>query len=258
LIDLHNHTLLCNHSTGSVEEFVQKAIEKGISVYGFSDHNPMEFDKKYRMSFEEMKIYKTWIDEVKEKYKNKIEILYGYEVDFMPQFLDERVLNEDVDYLIGSVHFLDNWGFDNPEFIKEWESRNVDDVYEEYFSLVKKMAESKYFEIVGHFDLIKIFGYKPTKNLIDIITPALKAIKDSNMSIEINSAGLRKPIKEQYPSIEILKLIKEMGIDITFGSDAHSVEQVGMNIEKMYELAKNIGFEKAVFYRKREKIDKRI
>jgi histidinol-phosphatase (PHP family) len=258
LIDLHNHTPLCNHCSGNVDEFIKEAIKKGITVYGFSDHNPMEFDKKYRMNFDDMKIYKNWVYEAKEKYKNKIEILYGYEVDFMPKYLDEKLLNEDVDYLIGSVHFLDNWGFDNPEFIKEWESRNVDDVYEEYFSLIKQMADSKLFQIVGHLDLIKIFGYKPTKNLRDIITPALHSIKESDMIIEINSAGLRKPVKEQYPSVDILKVIKEMDIDITFSSDAHSVEQVGLNLEKVYELAKNIGFDKATFYRKKEKIYKGI
>ncbi len=253
LIDLHNHTLLCNHCTGNVDEFIKEAINKGIKIYGFSDHNPMEFDKKYRMSFDDMQTYKNWIFEAKEEYKDRIEILYGYEVDFMPNYLDKMLLNEKVDYFIGSVHFLDNWGFDNPEFIKEWENRNVDDVYEEYFSLIKQMADSKLFQIVGHLDLIKIFGYKPSKNLIDIITPALKSIKESGMSVEINSAGLRKPIKESYPSQNILKVIKDMDIDITFGSDAHSVNQVGMNLKKMYEMAKNMGFDKVSYFIDKEK-----
>ena len=155
MIDLHNHTILCNHSTGSLEEFILEAIKKGISIYGFSDHSPMEFDYKYRMGFKDMNLYESWIDSLKDKYKNKIKILKGYEVDFSP-IVDNRVLEREVDYLIGSIHFLDNWGFDNPEFLSVWNKRDIDDVYKEYFNLVEQMAESKFFDIVGHLDLIKI------------------------------------------------------------------------------------------------------
>jgi histidinol-phosphatase (PHP family) len=183
MIDIHNHTPLCNHATGSPEEFIKKAIEKNIKIYGFADHAPMEFDKKYRMNFEDMQNYENEINFLKEKYKDKIKILVGYEVDFTP-YVDKRVLERDVDYLIGSVHFLDNWGFDNPEFIKEWKNRDVDDIYKEYFTKVEEMADAKIFNIVGHLDLIKVFGYKPKQNIKDIAKNAIKAIKKANMAIE--------------------------------------------------------------------------
>ena len=82
-IDLHNHTYLCNHAEGSADEFVQKAIEKKIDIFGFSDHAPMDFDEKYRMSLEQSKLYEQLILQAKEKYKGEIEILYGYEVDLI-------------------------------------------------------------------------------------------------------------------------------------------------------------------------------
>ena len=114
-IDLHNHTVLCNHATGSVDEYIQRAIELGIDEYGFSDHAPMNFDPKYRMSLEQKKLYENWINEAKEKYKNQIKILLAYEVDYIDGFLLDEVMKSDVDYLIGSVHFLKNknelWGF---------------------------------------------------------------------------------------------------------------------------------------------------
>jgi histidinol-phosphatase (PHP family) len=222
MIDLHNHTILCNHAKDSIDEYIQKAIKKGIKIYGFSDHAPMNFDEKYRMSFDEMDIYEKWIDKVKEKYKNKIKILKGYEVDFVPE-VDKRILERKVDYLIGSVHFLNNWGFDNPEFLSEWKKRDVDDVYKEYFNLVEKMVTSKMFDIVGHLDLIKVFGHRPKKNDIKLIAnKAIEAIADIKMVVEINTAGIRKKVNEFYPSIELLEIIKKSGIDITFGSDAHS------------------------------------
>ena len=254
MIDLHNHTPLCKHATGNPQEYINEAIKKGIKIYGFADHAPMEFDKKYRMNFDDMKTYEKEIKDLKEKYKDKIKILLGYEVDFTPQkYLDKRVLNADVDYLIGSVHFLDNWGFDNPEFIKEWERRDVDDVYQEYFKKIEEMANSKFFQIVGHIDLVKVFGHKPKKPIKDIAKNAIKAIKKSNMVVEVNTAGLRKPIQELYPSDELLEMILNEGIDLTLSSDAHSPEQVGFGYKETLNKLKRLGVTKLVYFEKKEK-----
>ncbi len=252
MIDLHNHTTLCNHANGNEEEFINEALKKGIKYYGFADHAPMEFDYEYRMGFEDMPLYEKRIKNLKEKYKNKIEILLGYEVDFTP-FVDKRVLERKVDYLIGSVHFLDNWGFDNPEFIKEWEKRDVDDVYKEYFYLIKNLASSKMFDIVGHIDLVKVFGFKPTKNIKDIAKNAIKAIKKANMTIEINTAGLRKPVNELYPGDELLDMILNENIDITFSSDAHSPSQVGFKLNETIQKLKSKGLNEAVIFKNRQK-----
>ena len=250
MIDLHNHTILCNHANGSMEEYIQEAIKKGITIYGFSDHAPMEFDYKYRMGFDEMDLYEGWIDNLKEKYN--IKILKGYEVDFTP-LVDKRVLDREVDYFIGSIHFLDNWGFDNPEFISMWRSRDIDDVYREYFKLVEKMAESGYFDIVGHLDLIKVFNFRPKDDIRKIAKNAINAIADNKMVVEINTAGIRKKVNEIYPSINLLEMLKEYNIDITFGSDAHSPNQVGFYLKEAIEIAKNIGFREVIYFENREK-----
>ena len=252
IIDLHNHTSLCNHAIGSTKEYIQKAIEKNIDIFGFSDHAPMDFDIKYRMSFEDMNLYEKEVNFLKNEFKN-IKILLGYEIDFTP-YVDKRVLNSKVDYFIGSVHFLDNWGFDNLEFIKNWKHRDVDDIYKEYFLLIEKMANSNLFDIVGHIDLIKVFNYKPKKSIKDIAKNAIKAIKKSNMVVELNTAGLRKPVKELYPSDEILEMILEERIDITFGSDAHNINQVGFMLKETIQKAKNIGFSEAVYFENRQKV----
>jgi len=70
--------------------------------------------------------------------------------------MDERVLHADVDYLIGSVHFIDGWGFDNPEFIGRYEHEDIDLIWQKYFDTIEAMAEAKLFDIVGHLDLIKV------------------------------------------------------------------------------------------------------
>ena len=252
-IDLHNHTTLCNHANGSMEEYVTKAIEQKIDIFGFSEHAPMNFDQKYRMKMDDIEYYYTEILRLKEKYRNDIEIKYGYEVDYLPNFHEESILcDKNIDYLIGSVHFLDSWGFDNPEFIGEYEKRDINQVHEEYYKTINAMAKSELFDIVGHLDLIKVFKFFPTKDMSEHIYEALKAIKNSGMVIEVNFAGMRKPIGQQYPSLDILELAFELDIPITFGSDAHSVEQIGLNREKVYELIKAIGYTKAASFTNRE------
>jgi histidinol-phosphatase (PHP family) len=114
------------------------------------------------------------------------------------------------------------------------------------------MCESRLFQIVGHLDLIKVFKFLPTINLDKIYKNTLQAIKENNMAIEINSAGFRKKIKEQYPSEYILQMAKKFEIPITFGSDAHRIEDVGDVFLQGYNIAKKIGFKTAAVFENKE------
>lgn len=252
-IDLHNHTTLCNHAEGSPLQYAKKAYEMGCKFYGFSDHNPMKFDEKYRMKFEEMSLYKSMIDEVRSQFSGKMEVLFGYEVDFLPGFMDERVLGAKCDHLIGSVHFLNGWGFDNPEFIGGYKNKDIDQIWSEYFEAITALSKCGKFDIVGHIDLMKVFNFKPKKDMKILVTPALQAIKRANLVIELNSAGFRKPVGELYPGDEILGLMAELEIPITFSSDAHSVEQVGQNMEKTVQKAIEFGYKKAAIFKNRDR-----
>ena len=253
IVDLHNHTILCNHATGSIDEFVQNAIEKKIDIFGFADHAPMYFDETYRMGFKDMKRYESDVLHVKKKYEKDIEILLGYEVDYLPNMVDQRVLDAKVDYLIGSVHFLNKWGFDNPEFIGKYKEKNIDKIWEDYFAAIENMAKSEFFDIVGHIDLIKVFKFMPTKDIRLIAKKAIKQIKKSNMVIELNNAGLRKPINEIYPSPSIMELMSEYDIPITFSSDAHKTEDINYKKSEALEYAKSFGYKKCAVFRDKEK-----
>ena len=252
-IDLHNHTTRCNHAEGTVDEYIQKAIELGIDIYGFSEHAPMDFDLNYRLPFEEMDAYRNDILTAKEKYKNDISILLGYEVDWLQGHMDERVLKADVDYLIGSVHFIDKWGFDNPEFIGGWKEKDIDEIWQAYFEATEAMANSGKFDIVGHLDLIKVFKFMPKQDIRLLAKNVLQAIKQSNMVLEINTAGLRKPVAEMYPSRDLLEEAYSLNIPITFSSDAHAVDQIGFGYELATTLAKDIGYRQAVTFKGRDK-----
>ena len=253
IVDLHNHTSLCNHALGNMSQYIEMAIKNGVKIFGFSDHAPMDYDQKYRMNFNDMKNYELDVQRNKVKYKDKIEILLGYEVDYLRGYIDERVLHSNVDYLIGSVHFIDKWGFDNPEFIGEYKNKNIDDIWQKYFDTIKEMADTKLFDIVGHLDLIKVFKFMPNKNISSMAKNALVSIKNADMALELNVAGYRKPIKEAYPSKALLKEAFKLDIPITFGSDAHEPEQVGLYNNEIIKLAKSVGYTQCVYYRNRQK-----
>jgi len=253
IVDLHNHTPLCNHAEGEIEEYINAAIKQGTQIFGFSDHAPMDYDPQYRMQFKDMQKYENAVKLAKEQYKDKIKILLAYEVDYLPGHMDKRVLNADVDYLIGSVHFLEAWGFDNPEFLAKWKEQDVDAVWQKYFDTIEAMAKSNLFDIVGHLDLIKVFNFMPNKDIVNMAKNALYAIKESDMVLEINVAGYRKPVKEAYPSLELLKEAYKLDIPITFASDAHKPEQVGLYNEELMQMITNIGYTECAYFIQREK-----
>lgn len=261
-VDLHNHTYLCKHAMGIMEDYVQKAIDEKIDVFGFSDHNPMELDKRHRMEYKYKADYIEMFQSVKKQFAEDIKLLFAYEFDYLQYGMDEKLLKEDVDYLIGSVHIIDNFIVDDEKKIQEYalkvgqfKNKDADILWENYFNQIRLMANSGYFNIVGHIDLIKILTIKePKKDIRLIVKDALKAIKKSGMSIEINASGLRKKVKQMYPSRLLLEEIYSYDIPITFGSDSHLVEHINFQKEYCEKIAKEVGYSTCVYYENKEKI----
>ena len=103
-------------------------------------------------------------------------------------------------------------------------------------------AETGFFEIIGHVDLPKKFGHRPPQDCLALYENFLNAAKKHNCAIELNTAGLRKDCREIYPSRRILELAFKKGVPITFGSDAHAPEEVGMNFAEAIQLARGVGY----------------
>lgn len=250
LVDYHVHTFLCKHADGIPDEYVETAIRSGISEIGFSDHCPWPsgFDPKYRMIPCEFQSYRKIVSDLKDKYKDSLKVKFGLEVDWVPERMDEVFLNldkEDFDYLIGSIHYTDEFPFDNPDFLGKWKEKGVaDKVWQRYFDLVLEMVESGKFNIIGHFDLPKKFGYYPTcmYKINELIEKVFAVASEKNMAIELNTSGLRKSVKEIYPSLDILKLAHNCNLMITLGSDSHAPNEVAANFADAITLAKAAGY----------------
>ena len=117
------------------------------------------------------------------------------------------------------------------------------------------MAKSKLFDIVGHFDLIKVFKFIPKGDIVKMAFKALLAIQASGMVLELNVAGYRKKVQEPYPSRELLEVAFTLNIPITFSSDAHKPEQVAMFNEEIVKMARDIGYTKCSYFVKRQRIE---
>ncbi len=226
---------------------------------GISDHYiPERFKDKLDKppAYEKLSDCVKKVCDLKEKTKDTIKLKVGVEVDFIPGFEDEikdALKGLPFDYIIGSVHFIDGWAFDNPKYIMEYQKWDSVKLYEKYFTAVQACAESKLFDVIGHPDLIKKFGCKPKTDITDLYVAAAKVFKDNGVCIEVNTSGLRHPCKEMYPDKRFLKLCYDEGVQITFGSDAHTPEVIGMDFDKALSLVKEVGYESVTTFTGRRK-----
>jgi len=254
IMDYHIHTSASPDAEGKIEDYAKKANEKGLCEIGFSDHLLFHEIINYpRMRYQQMP---TYIENfLVQKRKSKLPIKLGAEIDFFPKDIDKiRVFIQKYpfDYVIGAVHFIGNWSVDNPRQMYEYLRRDILQIYREYFSLIREMCRSSLFEIVAHLDLIKIFGFKPSCDLSDILMETAEAIAKSKICVEINTAGLRRPCAEIYPGEQFLKILRDYDVPIVFGSDAHKPEDLGRNFKEALLLAKKVGYNQACIFNQRK------
>ena len=256
--DYHMHTPLCRHATGEPAEYAAQAIALGISEIGFSDHSPMRQDNfdEWRMNFDRLSEY---VDKVRKAQRDfpQLTIKLALEVDYLPgqeEWIRELAGLYPWDYFIGSVHYVsDSWAIDDPSKLSLWKGRDPFEVWSVYFDGLTRAAESGLFEIIGHTDLPKKFGIYPKQDCTPLFERFLRAAAQKNVAIELNTAGLRKNCLEIYPSPQILRLAKAAGVAVTFGSDAHAPNEVGMNFMEAVELARAVGYRECCRFKQRKR-----
>jgi len=245
--DYHMHTPLCRHAVGEPVDYARRALELGFTEIGFSDHSPMQRDDfdDWRMRYDQLDEY---VEKVRKAQRDvpQVTIRLALEVDYLPgqeDWIGQLATRHPWDYLIGSVHYVsDSWAVDHPQHISEWKKRNAFEVWSAYFERLTMAAETGFFQIIGHTDLPKKFGYKPNCDRTPLYEKFLSAAKKHDCAIELNTAGLRKDCKEIYPSREILQFAFTNSVPIAFGSDAHAPDEIGMNFTEAIELARAVGY----------------
>lgn len=244
IANYHTHTFRCNHASGTEEEYVINAIDRGIKVLGFSDHTPYIFEgdhySYFRMRPELLEDYVSSVIALREKYKDKIEILLGVEIEYYPKYLPEtlKMLKEHpIDYLILGQHFVGD------EIGEPYCGRANDseDLLKRYVEQTIEAMETGMFTYLAHPDLLFYVG--DDEVYCKHMRKLCAAAKRLDMPLEINLLGLAT--NRNYPNLLFWKLAAEEGCKAVLGCDAHSPEALSdIAVEKeAIALAQKVGIE---------------
>ncbi len=249
----HCHTTFSD-GRSNAEEMILRAIELGCEEIGISDHSPLP-NAKWTMTDESLSLYVDSINSLKEKYKGKIKISLGLELDYNTELTEEKRAH--FDYIIGSVHsvYTDDGEVDvdgSLDKIKEAIDKHFSGdavLYAEaYFKRVANVYNKTKCDIIGHFDLLTKFierdGFLPINDLRykNARDKAFSALLDSPAVFEINTGAISRGYRTTpYPDEDILKMIKQNGRTVVINSDSHSKETLDCAYEQAKALLKRMG-----------------
>ncbi|MDR3362875.1 MAG: histidinol-phosphatase [Desulfovibrio sp.] len=267
--DIHAHTLY-SHGKDTPQAMYAAALDKGLEIFGFTEHCPRPAGFDYRNEYREnlarhLPDYAREVTELKaaprEGKHGLCRVLFGMEMDWLDgqeEFTRAACRAYDFDYLLGSVHFIGHWGFDD-NTQKDWAAFSQEECesrYTAYFTAWEAMLRSGLFNVAAHPDLIKIFSVEQfhiwlaSPESRALLKRALTALRDSGMSMEISSAGLRKPCCEIYPAPPVLALAAELDLPVSFASDAHSAHDVAFGFARLASYAQSFGFKEYTVFEK--------
>ncbi|MBD5641282.1 MAG: histidinol-phosphatase [Desulfovibrio sp.] len=261
--DTHLHTCY-SHGASTPAEMYAAALAKGLALIGFSEHSPRPEGYNYTHEYRErlarcLPLYIREVEALKKRNEG-LKVLLGLEMDWLDgeeTFIRASISANDYDYVIGSVHFLGSWGFDDgPEAWRGISQAECENRYGQYFHTWQKMLKSGLFQIAAHPDLIKIFSIGQFRIWIQkpealaLVRNCLLSLRDAGMAMEVSSAGLRKACQEIYPCPQIMTLAASLGIPVSLASDAHCVRDIGADFDQLASYAASFGYrEQTVFDR---------
>jgi histidinol-phosphatase (PHP family) len=184
----------------------------------------------WRMLIEELPRYVEEVERARRAVP-EVRIRMGLEVDFLrgcEEWVRELAGMADWDFFIGSVHYLpEGWEVDNPKYLRRYREEDPERIWSEYWSVYREMVWSGLFDFVGHPDLPKKFGIRPSGDLGRFYRPVIEAMAEADVAFELNTAGLRKDCREIYPEPAFLRMACELGVPCLMNSDAHAVSELG-------------------------------
>lgn len=221
-VNLHAHTFRCRHATGTPEEYIKRAIQNGIEIMGFSEHAPFlfpdSFQSKYRLPVEEAQEYFNEINALREKYKDKIEIYIGFEMEYYPLYFNkmlETAKNLGAEYLILGQHAIYN-EYPNGKYTTGLNLSTATDLTE-YVNCIIKGIKTGVFTYVCHPD--NIVANDDLEHYNTEMTRLCEAAKEYNIPLEINFYGIRD--NRKYPDEKFWEIAGRVGCNVVYGFDSH-------------------------------------
>jgi histidinol-phosphatase (PHP family) len=254
-LDYHLHTYLSD-GRDSHEMMVESAAFRGIGEIGFSDHVSIK-PVKWAMTPDRIDDMIKRVQYIQGLDNQGVTVKFGVEMDYfygMESQIQAVIDQLPVDYVIGSVHFINDWNFDTD--IAEYDTVDLNKFYHQYFTAVQQSAKSKLFDIIGHCDLAKKFAYYPTFPLDELYDKTAQVFKNADVVVEINTSGRIKPCNEFYPSIQFIERLAHYKVPITLGSDAHVEQNIGQFFNEALAEIKALGYKEIASFtnRKREMV----
>jgi len=248
------------HTAENARAYRAAAQERGIDELGVSEHI-------YRFSAAlELWRHPFWerfarddLDEYCAFVRESTDLRLGIEADFVAGAEDrtaELLARHDFDYVVGSVHFIRDGAVDMDDFSVWGSGRPVEEIWRRYFETVAEAARSGLFDILAHADLVKYWGERarrPAGDLRRYYEPAIEAIAEAQIAVEVSTAGLRKPVAELYPATAFLEMVLETGAPIALSSDAHTPQDVGAGYDEALELLEGLGVRQIALFERRER-----
>ncbi|WP_420986452.1 histidinol phosphate phosphatase domain-containing protein [Bacillus toyonensis] len=265
-----------------IDLYLEEALRKGIKEVGIVDHlyrfheSKVYYEKYVNISDSKLgRLQKEWLDQVrvvslydftksieeaKERWsKRGVTLKLGIEADYFigcEEELKELLALGDLDYVIGSVHFLNGWGFDNPDTKEYFEEHDLHILYDTFFKTVESAVRSELFDIIAHLDNIKVFNYRLDENeQLSYYKKIARALVETNTATEIN-AGLyyRYPVREMCPSPLYLQVLAKHGVPITISSDAHYPNDLGKYVKENVQTLRTHGITHIATFTKRARV----
>ena len=251
--DYHSHPQghrVQTYSRDLLQPWIDSARARGLNDIAFTDHDRFHAG----VDFDE-------IDKLRAANPD-IKIRAGIELDNDPQtsaagrqWVEKHW--DRLDFVLGSVHYLDDptQMFDTvPDGAGQFVGRDINEIYEDYFRRIREIAATGLVDCLSHLDLIKIHGHRPCGDVQSIVQETLDFIRSRALSIELSTAGWRKPVDELYPGDRIIELAIGKGISFTTASDAHSHVQLAENFDRLAEKMSILGVREVCVYEKHKRI----
>lgn len=260
-VDYHMHLEMGSLTLDYLEQFWRQAQAAGLDEIGISEHghNFYQYEKIMGHLRTGEDAYPRIIQWLSNKFTLDLDdyvalieagknrgwsLKLGLEMDYIPGKEAEIAAIIDAypwDYVLGSIHFLGKWGFDfSPEV--GWPDKDINSAYEAYFTALLEATSCGLFDSITHPDLIKIFGHQASIPLEPYYDAMVAALSETDTCVEINAAGLRKPVGIIYPHPEFLQKCHEADIPLTLACDAHYPSDVGRGLSEALELARSVGY----------------
>lgn len=258
LTSYHNHTRWSDGGCTLAAQ-IQAARAAGLDELGISDHyvlHPSGEEVEWTMPLDAIGEYVLELRAAAHE-THDLKLRIGVEADYFPETVDalrEVLAPHPWDFIVGSVHYVD--GFPIDEDARFWEALSPEqrnETWRVYWIRIRELAESGVYDFVGHLDLPKKFGFRPTVDLTTEAHAALDAIAAADMAIEINTAGWSLPAAEGYPSLELLQAARARNIPLLINADAHFPEYLTRNFDLARTLAREAGYTELVRYEGRRR-----